>query len=576
MSVAYRITFVFVLILAIAISALAESLVATSPKAFVPTVHSESGVLLWDNTNINTVSNGIVSSDLRGRHPDSSLVQTADDFVVPEGVKWFVDSLWVRGFSTVAGLPDSFAVIIYDNNAGAPGTLVHSEAVIPANGIRFDSLRLKLGAPVSLTPGTYWLSVYAIFNTGTVLSQTRWNWYTGSIAKGLEGHLQDFTGLFGIPPFPWTPLSALGVTQPSTHFAIYGTSVEPAQVLVMLQDTTLGSATQIALKKADNDTALARISQQVSNFDVVYRDTLQSAIPSYRSYSTLILIETSFITPSLLKATQRDSLKAFLNAGTPSAQKSLVVFGGDFGYAYSRAASLQADAALTSGLMKFLYRIDNGNVTAERKVVGIAVNAGLQDSMKGGATNFYPDGVSVESGGVALFGYAGRGTVDTVGGVGYDGADYNTAVVFQDPRYMIPTGAEPDGGFARQLSGVLAWIAAAGGVVTDVDETPSVTTIPEVYELAQNYPNPFNPTTNIQYALPRASEVTLKVFNVLGQEMATLVDAVQEAGRFEATWNGRTSTGVTAASGVYFYQLTVKGSGSSDAFSSMKKMVLMK
>ncbi|MFN0158466.1 MAG: FlgD immunoglobulin-like domain containing protein [Bacteroidota bacterium] len=576
MSVAYRMTFVFVLILAVAVSAFGESLVATNQKSFVPVVQSESGILLWNNTIINTVSSGIVSNDLRGRNPDSSLVQTADDFVVPAGVKWFVDSLWVRGFSTVAGLPDSFAVAVYNDDAGKPGTLVHLEAVIPANGIRFDSLKLKLGAPVSLTTGTYWLSVYAVYNTGTVLSQTRWNWYTGSIPIGLQGHIQDFTGLFGIPPFPWTPLSSLGVTQPSTHFAIYGTSVEPAQVLVMLQDTTLGTATQIGLKRADNDTALARISQQVTNFDVVYRDTLQSAIPSYRSYSTLILIETSFITPSLLKATQRDSIKAFLNAGTPSAQKSLVVFGGDFGYAYSRAASAQADVVLTSDLMKFLYRIDNGNVTAQRKVVGIAVNTGLQDSMAAGAANFYPDGVTVQAGGVALFGYAGRGTVDTVGGVGYDGANYNTAVVFQDPRYMIPSAADAAGGFKRQLSGVLAWIAAAGGVVTDVDENPSAATIPDAYELAQNYPNPFNPTTNIQYALPRAAEVTLKIFNVLGQEVATLVDAVQEAGRFEATWNGRTSNGLTVSSGVYFYQLTVKGSGTTETFSSMKKMVLMK
>lgn len=99
---------------------------------------------------------------------------------------------------------------------------------------------------------------------------------------------------------------------------------------------------------------------------------------------------------------------------------------------------------------------------------------------------------------------------------------------------------------------------------------------PGAFKLEQNYPNPFNPTTSIQFTLPVAANVTLKVLNVMGQEIATLVDGHQDAGTFNAIWNGSSKQGYTVASGLYFYQLTAEGSSSSEVFRSMKKMVLMK
>lgn len=66
----------------------------------------------------------------------------------------------------------------------------------------------------------------------------------------------------------------------------------------------------------------------------------------------------------------------------------------------------------------------------------------------------------------------------------------------------------------------------------------------------QNYPNPFNPTTTIKYALPKASKIKLEVFNVLGQKVATLVNARKAAGYHQVTFNGR-----ELPSGVYYYRL---------------------
>ena len=83
--------------------------------------------------------------------------------------------------------------------------------------------------------------------------------------------------------------------------------------------------------------------------------------------------------------------------------------------------------------------------------------------------------------------------------------------------------------------------------------------LPREVGLGQNYPNPFNPSTLIPYQLPAPSPVRLEVFNILGQRVATLVDGEQAAGAYRARWDGTDAAGGAAASGVYFYRLTVAG-----------------
>ncbi len=79
--------------------------------------------------------------------------------------------------------------------------------------------------------------------------------------------------------------------------------------------------------------------------------------------------------------------------------------------------------------------------------------------------------------------------------------------------------------------------------------------LPKTYELQQNYPNPFNPTTNIQFAVPRESQVTLTIYNILGQKVRTLVDDNRAAGRFEIVWDGKDDHGATVGTGLYLYRL---------------------
>lgn len=99
--------------------------------------------------------------------------------------------------------------------------------------------------------------------------------------------------------------------------------------------------------------------------------------------------------------------------------------------------------------------------------------------------------------------------------------------------------------------------------VTPVRSTPNP--VPKSFALSQNYPNPFNPTTMIRYSVPQNSQVTLNVYNVLGQKVATLYSGMQKAGNYEVQFDA-----TRFASGVYFYRLQA------GSFSSIKKMMLLK
>jgi hypothetical protein len=101
---------------------------------------------------------------------------------------------------------------------------------------------------------------------------------------------------------------------------------------------------------------------------------------------------------------------------------------------------------------------------------------------------------------------------------------------------------------------------------TSVAQTESM--IPNRFELYQNYPNPFNPSTTIKYDLPKTSHVSLIVYNILGQQGATLVNDLQSAGRYIVSWGGRTRTGI--ASGVYFLHLQA------GSFSKTIKILMLK
>jgi hypothetical protein len=120
-------------------------------------------------------------------------------------------------------------------------------------------------------------------------------------------------------------------------------------------------------------------------------------------------------------------------------------------------------------------------------------------------------------------------------------------------------------GYSVGDEGIILFTSNGGGI-NKVEEEPS----PIGYYLSQNYPNPFNPSTKIDFRIEEFGFVTLKVYDVLGNEISTLVNEEMSAGDYEVVFNVDTNRDASLPSGVYFYQLKAGN------YIETKKMILAK
>ena len=186
---------------------------------------------------------------------------------------------------------------------------------------------------------------------------------------------------------------------------------------------------------------------------------------------------------------------------------------------------------------------------------------------------------------------AGTGQVSGVGGV--SGAEFwavaATSVYYTSNGGTSWTNAAPNGYPGTQAlwaismtsasNNTYGWAVGAVGTIVRYRRTTTGVEnpegIPTVYALNQNFPNPFNPSTTIRFALPEEATVSLKVYNVLGQEVATLAEGQLPAAFHNVVWNGTNNSGVPVATGMYFYRLEATGA-SGQKFTSLKKLILLK
>jgi len=141
-----------------------------------------------------------------------------------------------------------------------------------------------------------------------------------------------------------------------------------------------------------------------------------------------------------------------------------------------------------------------------------------------------------------------------------DGVSWST-------QYTAPAGLYYD--FSKSRTGPYIWAVRSNGAISKygiaTGITPIASNVPTTFSLSQNYPNPFNPVTKINFAIPKTGFVTLKIYDILGREMRTLINESVKAGNYSVEFNA-----TTLSSGVYFYRLI------SDNFTDTKKMMLIK
>ena len=206
--------------------------------------------------------------------------------------------------------------------------------------------------------------------------------------------------------------------------------------------------------------------------------------------------------------------------------------------------------------------------------VFVSTNNGTSwTAVDSGLTDEWVDALAVSSngtGGTNLFaGTAGGVFLSTNNGTSWT-AD-NTGLNNTDVRALTVSGTNL---FAATFGGGV-WRRPLSEMITSVEKPVADA---KHFSLDQNYPNPFNPSTTIKYSIPKQSHVTLKVYDILGREAATLVNEEKPAGNYEVEFS---LSGIrNLASGIYFYQILVSALQSKDGkagdFVQVKKMILLK
>lgn len=129
------------------------------------------------------------------------------------------------------------------------------------------------------------------------------------------------------------------------------------------------------------------------------------------------------------------------------------------------------------------------------------------------------------------------------------------------------TGVQTSGSHGLYTGFWNPWVVEASPVEWEEEDFSQR---PEQFDLRQNYPNPFNPVTTIQYALPKSSEVCIRIYNILGQRVRDLVNERQDPGYKTVLWDGKDDHGNEVSSGVYFYRIEAGD------FVKCRKMTLLK
>jgi len=167
-------------------------------------------------------------------------------------------------------------------------------------------------------------------------------------------------------------------------------------------------------------------------------------------------------------------------------------------------------------------------------------------------------GLSIESGGMlvgtdslGLFMFSDNG--DSLGSHNEGLTNLNVHTLTIDNNNYVYDGTD-NGVWRRPLSEIVTFV-----------EEEKIDEVPTKFSLSQNYPNPFNPSTKIKYSIPKSSQVVVKVFDVLGNEIETLVNEEKPVGTYEVNWNA-----ANLPSGVYFYRLQAGD------FVQTRKMILLK
>ncbi len=294
------------------------------------------------------------------------------------------------------------------------------------------------------------------------------------------------------------------------------------------------------------------IASEGASIETAKRSLLDDQTISLQPYKGVIWIagDQSTKEDTVLYKAERDALKQYLEAG-----ENLFISGSEIGYALSGYGNTETRGFYNDYLKASYLSDDAGTTTAEGTTNSLFHNY-QKISFDQTYVSDYPDEIGVSGGGSLCMSYGnGKGA-----GVCYSGTFGSSSIPGKVVYIGFPLETIAD---ESVFSGLLASSLNYFFNTTNVEETGKE--VPVNFNLSQNYPNPFNPTTVISYELPVTSYVDLRIFDVLGREVAILVIGEKPAGRHFVQWDA-----ARFASGMYLYRLHT------GSFVETKKLLLMK
>jgi len=252
-------------------------------------------------------------------------------------------------------------------------------------------------------------------------------------------------------------------------------------------------------------------------------------------------------TPAKMTTAVSDMQTAYTNAAGRTSPDYTELYTGDV-----------TGRILTHGLYKWStgVQISAGGVTISGTATDVWIFQIAQNLTVASGANVVLSGGALASS--VFWQVAGHATLGTTAAM--------KGVILCQTAIAMSTGATLNGRALAQTAVTLNGNAVSMGAAVTAVENGAV---PQEFALLQNYPNPFNPSTAIRYSLEKPAQVSLRVYNLLGNEVASLVNSPQEAGSYAVAFNSN-EVSLSLASGVYFYRLEA------GSFVSTKKLVIMK
>ena len=324
-------------------------------------------------------------------------------------------------------------------------------------------------------------------------------------------------------------------------------------VIIAYDSTAAGGRTS-------KDTVANILASYGVTYDLFNRGTNTStAVLSFRGYKKVIWLGE---TTSVISIAQKDSLKSYLNSGgtTVPTKAKLIFFSEDVGYQMYRTGGAAIDTAFCRSMLGWDWQADRLRGTGNHGLKGVSINTNIMDSTNGSWPDVFKK--SYANSNITLYTFRASSSPDSVSAIGRQANNYNVATFGVDVESLVRASDSPIGSSpARRM--VKAALDYVDQLLVSSGENTSI--LPTVFELKQNYPNPFNPVTKISYSVPKAGIVTMKIFDLTGREVASLVNDIKAPGVYSVDFNG-----INFASGIYFYRMEAQD------FVETKRMVLVK